>query len=84
MGKGDMVRDKDQMGGEKHCLDESTEAPRGQEGILTKRGDANKRFRSLLATHRKLHSLVQEVQSTKRYFSPEEDKPHIGCHKICY
>ena len=36
MGKGDMVRDKDQMGGEKHCLDESTEAPRGQEGRLTK------------------------------------------------
>ena len=59
-----MVRDKEQMGGEKHCLNESTEAPRGQEDIFTKRGDANQRFRSLLATHRKLHSVVQEVPNS--------------------
>ena len=34
---------KGQRGGEKHCLNEGTEAPRGQEGRLTKCGDAETR-----------------------------------------
>ena len=65
MGKGDMVRDKDQMGGEKHCLDEGTEAPRSQEGRLPNLGDAETRWSGgHLSPTGKLHPVVQEVPRT--------------------
>ena len=78
-----MVREKGQRGGRKRCLNEGTEALRGQEGRPTKCGDAETRGSgSHLSPTGKLHLVFPEVPRS----SPGKGTivPAICHHKVCY
>ena len=74
---------KGTRGGGKHCLNEGTETPRGQESRLTKLADAETRGSGgRLSRTGKRHSVVLEVPIS----SPEKGTivPSWCHHKVCY